>query len=64
MKTKKPWWGILALLTLVVLLLAALVLPPLMPNPKAWASRIQAVNHIASISLTLPSTNVPNGNTK
>jgi hypothetical protein len=55
---KKPQRGILALLALVSLLLAALVLPPL-PKPKARASRIQTVNHVASVSMTIPSTNAP-----
>jgi asparagine N-glycosylation enzyme membrane subunit Stt3 len=56
MKNKKLQWGIVALLTVVALLLAAVVLPPL-PKPKARASRISAVNHVASVSMTLPSTN-------
>jgi asparagine N-glycosylation enzyme membrane subunit Stt3 len=56
MKNKKPQWVILALLTVVALVLAAVVLPPL-AKPKARASRISAVNHVASVSMTLPRTN-------
>jgi hypothetical protein len=56
MKNKKQQWGVLALVTFITLLLVAYVLPPL-PKPKARASRISAVNHVASVSVTLPSTN-------
>jgi len=58
MKNKKPQWGILALLALIALLLAAIVLPPL-PRPKARASRITGVNNISSFAMTIPSTNTP-----
>lgn len=53
MKNKKIQWGALALLTLIGLLF---VLPPL-PKSKARPQRIQTVNHVASVSITLPSTN-------
>ncbi len=46
------------LFAFIALLLAALLLPPL-PKAKARPSRIQAVNHVASVSLTLPGTNAP-----
>ena len=46
------------LFAFIALLLAALLLPPL-PKVKARPSRIQAVNHVASVSLTLPGTNAP-----
>ena len=58
MKNKEPQWGIMALLAVIALLLGAFVLPPL-PKPKARASRIQAVNHVASVSWMLPNTNAP-----
>jgi hypothetical protein len=58
MKNRKPQWGILALLAVVALLLATFVLPPL-PKAKARASRIQTVNHVASVSWTIPGTNAP-----
>jgi hypothetical protein len=58
MKNKKTQWGILMLLAVIALLLAALVLPPLR-KPKARASRIQTLNHVASVSMTIPRTNGP-----
>ncbi|MCX6885261.1 MAG: hypothetical protein NTX27_09485 [Verrucomicrobia bacterium] len=58
MKIGKTKWGVLALLTLVALVLAAVTLPPL-SKPKAHASRISAVNHIASAWATVPGTNTP-----
>ena len=56
MKNKNTRWGVLALIAFIALLLAALLLPP-PTRAKARASRIQAVNHVASVSLTIPSTN-------
>lgn len=58
MNNKKPQWGIVALLALIALLLAAFVLPPL-PKPKARASRITGVNNIWSVTMTIPNTNAP-----
>ncbi|HWW01875.1 MAG TPA: hypothetical protein VNZ64_19400 [Candidatus Acidoferrum sp.] len=58
MRNKKPQRGIPALLAVISLLLATFVLPPL-PKPKARASRIQTVNHVESVSWTIPSTNAP-----
>jgi len=53
-------WGVLALIAFIALLG---VLPPL-PPPKARASRIQTVNHIANLTFTIPSTNtLPTGTT-
>jgi hypothetical protein len=46
------------LFAFIALLLAALLLPPL-PKVKARPSRNQAVNNVASVSLTLPGTNAP-----
>lgn len=64
MKNKKPQRWIKAVLALIALVLVALVLPPL-PKPKARASRIQTVNHVASVSMTMASTNaLPNTTTK
>jgi hypothetical protein len=54
MKNKHKLWGVLV--AFMVLLLAACLLPPL-PRSKARGSRIQTVNHVASVSLTLPGTN-------
>ena len=54
MKNKRLQWGILALVTFVTL---SLVLPPL-SKPKAQAQRLQAVNHLASASITLARTNL------
>ena len=54
MKNKNRFWGVLVVI--IVLLLAALLLPPL-PKAKARASRIQGVNHLASVSIAMPSTN-------
>jgi hypothetical protein len=56
MKNKKMHWGVLAPAALIVLLLSAYVLPH-MQKPKARASRISAVNHVASVSARIPSTN-------
>jgi hypothetical protein len=56
MEKNKTHWGVLALIAFIALLLAALLLPPL-PKAKARASRIQAVNTIASPFITMPSTN-------
>ena len=55
MKNKKTRWVVLVLLTFTALLF---VLPPL-PKSKARAQRIQTVNHLASASTTLPTTNIP-----
>lgn len=55
MNNKKTLWGVLAFVTLIALLL---VLPAL-SKPKARAHRIQTVNHLASASITLASTNTP-----
>ena len=61
MENKKTHWGVLALIAFIALLG---VLPPLLPPPKARASRIQAVNHIANLTFTIPSTNaLPTGTT-
>ena len=56
MENKKIHWGVLALLAFIALLLAAHILPPL-PKAKARASRIGAVNRVACVSFTMPSTN-------
>jgi len=53
MKNKNKRWGLAAF---IALLLLAYLLPPV-PKPKARASRIQSVNHVASVSFTLPDTN-------
>jgi len=64
MENNKTHWEVLALVVFVALLLTALLLPPL-PKAKARASHIQAVNHIASVSMTMPSTNaLPTATTK
>ena len=64
MKNKKPHWGMLLLIAVVALLLTALLLPPL-PKPKFRASRIQTVNHVASVSMTIPIANAqPDGTAK
>jgi hypothetical protein len=52
-KTKR-WTGVLVM-SLGLILLACL-LPPV-PKTKARASRIQSVNHVASVTFTLPITN-------
>jgi len=54
METNRTRRGVLALIAFVALLLGALLLPPL-PKAPARASRIHGVNHIASVSLALPS---------
>ncbi len=56
MGNNKTHWGVLVLIAFIALFVAALLLPP-PPKAKARASRIQAVNHIASVSITMPSTN-------
>lgn len=56
MRINKKHWGVLVLIAFIALFLAALLLPPL-PRTKARASRIQAVNRIASVTFTLPGTN-------
>ena len=56
MKDKKMHWGVVALVTSIVLFLGAYVLPPL-PKAKARASRISTVNHVARVAVTIPSTN-------
>ena len=53
MKSKKLNWAFLALVAFIALLL---LLPPF-PKPKARAVRIQTVNHVASVSMTMPDTN-------
>lgn len=55
MKNKKLQWGILALVTFVTSL--SLVLPPL-SKPKRQLQRLHAVNRLARVSMTLPSTNL------
>jgi len=55
MKKKKTHWVVLAAVALVVLLLAAYILPPL-PKPQAQESRVTGVNHLASISITTTNT--------
>ena len=62
MDNKRIHWAVLALIAFMVLLLAGLLLPPL-PKAKARPSRIQAVNNIASVSITMPSTNALPTNT-
>ncbi len=54
MKSPNKPWGVLV--AFLALLLAACLLPPL-PRPKTRGSRIQTVNNVASVSLTLPGTN-------
>jgi len=56
MKNKKMQWGIVAPVTFIALVLAALVLPPL-SKPKARALRISAVNHVANVSMAISNTN-------
>ena len=56
MGNNKTHWGVLVLIAFIALFLAALLLPPL-PRAKPRASRIQAVNRIASVTFTLPGTN-------
>ena len=53
MNIKKLYWGVLTLIAFIVLLLAAFLLPPI-PKANARASRIQAVNHVASVSVATP----------
>jgi len=50
----KRWSGVL--ITSVELILLACLLPPV-PKTKVRASRIQSVNHVASVTFTLPETN-------
>jgi len=56
MKNKKPPLVIWALCAGVTLLIATLILPPV-HKPKARPSRIQTVNHVASVTMTMPRTN-------
>jgi hypothetical protein len=51
MKLKKPHWGVLAVVTFIVLLLAGSFLPPL-PGTQARASRISGVNNVSSFFAT------------
>jgi hypothetical protein len=60
MNAKKVNWVFLALIAMLGLMFTA---HKLTPPPKARAQRIHAVNHLANITITLPSTNtlsVPN----
>ncbi|HZR20360.1 MAG TPA: hypothetical protein VFE51_23960 [Verrucomicrobiae bacterium] len=54
MNAKNMRWGIVV--SIVALVLAACLLPPV-SRPKARATRIQSVNHLWSVSFTLPVTN-------
>ena len=54
MNAKKVTW---IFLTLVVFL--GLILAKPIPPQKARAQRIHAINHVANITVTLPSTNTP-----
>jgi hypothetical protein len=57
MEDKKLHRGVRVLaLVFIALLLATFILPPL-PKPKARASRISTVNHLASVSMMIPTTN-------
>ena len=61
MESNKTHWGVLALIAFIALLWVAHVL---LPPPKVRASRIQAVNHIANFTFTIPFTNaLPTGRT-
>ena len=56
MNKKKVNWILLAMVvTIMLVLLAHSVAPPVKPR----AQRISSVNRIASVSWTLPSTNAP-----
>lgn len=57
-KHRKVRWGVLVLIGFVVLVFAALLLPPL-PKARARASRIHSVNRVANVSIILPGTNAP-----
>jgi hypothetical protein len=62
MENKRPHWAVLALVVFIVLVLAALLLPPLAKS-KARSRKTPAVNSISgfsaisSFSISLPSTN-------
>ena len=56
MNKKKTHSGVLALVALIALLLAAYALPPL-SKPKARPSRVTGVKNISSVAMTIPSTN-------
>jgi len=55
MNDKRVQWGILALVMFITML--SLVLPPL-SKPKLQPRRLQTANRLASVSMTLPSTNL------
>ncbi|HWH71319.1 MAG TPA: hypothetical protein VNT26_18185 [Candidatus Sulfotelmatobacter sp.] len=55
MNQNKVSWLFLA----PVLLLALALVLPAVPRLKAQPQRIQTVNHLARVSLTLPGTNAP-----
>ncbi len=56
MNEGKLKWALLALV--VILGLGLLWIPPL-PRQKALPQRIHSVNHVASVSFTIPVTNTP-----
>lgn len=63
MENSKTHWGVLALIAFIALLWVAHILPPV-HKAKTRAQRIQTVNHVASVSITMPSTNaLPTGTT-
>ena len=53
MTRRRMTWAILGLVAVIALLF---FLPP-MPKSKVRAQRIQSVNHLASVTITLPGTN-------
>ena len=57
MNNKKMRRAVLAAVALLILVLAACILPPLPRKARPRALRFAAVNHISSVSMTIPGTN-------